>query len=355
MYNDRLLKSLAQQPVDRTPVWIMRQAGRYLPEYRKTRSKVKEFMDVCTNPSLALEVTMQPLARFPLDAAILFSDILTIPDAMGCGLYFEDGIGPKFRFPIQTRTAIDSLELPDPAALNYVSEAIELVCAELSNKIPLIGFSGSPWTLATYMIEGGTSKDHKKVRSFVYQDPEALEVLLEKLSIAVTDALNQQIRAGIQVVQIFDSWAGLLCPHLFKRLSLKYLRRIISGLELSPLGDRIPVIIFARGAGESLEELADIGGDCLGIDWSMDLGRCKKRVLGKVALQGNMDPLALNGTVECIQSEVKRICSLFKGQPGHIFNLGHGIEPDIDPDKVSVMIEAVERESRKILSFGQGQ
>ena len=350
MQNDLLLRSLARKPVDRTPVWIMRQAGRYLPEYRETRSRVESFMDVCTNPSLALEVTMQPLVRFRLDAAILFSDILTIPDAMGCGLYFEKGTGPKFHYPVQTRAAIDALRVPEIGALNYVSEAVIKICKELSNKIPLIGFSGSPWTLATYMIEGGSSKDHKGVRSFVYKDPESLKILLEKLTIAVTNALNEQIKAGARVVQVFDSWAGLLTPQSFSKFSLPYLRDIVSSLDLSPDGLRIPVIVFARGAGESLENLANIGCDCLGIDWTLDLDKCRDRLGGKVSLQGNMDPLVLCGSRACVEAEVKQVCLAYGPYPGHIFNLGHGIDPDINPDNVRSMIDAVERESREIFS-----
>lgn len=351
--NDRFLRALARQPVDQTPIWMMRQAGRYLPEYRQTRAQAGDFMALCTNPSLACEVTLQPLDRYPLDAAILFSDILTIPDAMGLGLYFEAGEGPRFQRPVRTRSAIDALPVPSMAdALDYVMQAVTTIRSALNGRVPLIGFSGSPWTLATYMIEGGGSKEYRYAKGLMYSDPDALHVLLSKLADAVTDYLNAQIAAGAQAVQIFDTWGGVLTAPAYDEFSLAYMARIVNGLTREADGRRVPVILFTKGGGAWLERMADTGCDALGLDWTVDLGACRQRVGDRVALQGNLDPSVLFGSDALIESEVHRLLTAFGPHCGHVFNLGHGINQHVEPSRAASMIEAVQRISRDIHAGG---
>ena len=340
--NDRFLRALARQPLDRTPVWMMRQAGRYLPEYRATRAQAGDFMSLCRNADLACEVTLQPLARYPLDAAILFSDILTIPDAMGLGLYFETGEGPKFRHVVRDRATVDALPaLTAETDLDYVMNAVSTIRRALNNDMPLIGFSGSPWTLATYMIEGGSSKDFPNAKAMLYSEPDTLHALLHKVALAVTDYLNAQIRAGAQVVQIFDTWGGALAHNAYETFSLHYMQMIVDGLIREHEGRRVPVILFTKGAGQWLETMADTGADALGLDWTTDLGQARQRVGHKVALQGNMDPAVLYSSPDSIRAEVKRILDSYGQGPGHIFNLGHGITPGVDPEHAKAFIDAV--------------
>ena len=340
--NDRLLRALAREPVDRTPVWMMRQAGRYLPEYRATREKAGSFMDLCRNAELACEVTLQPLERYPLDAAILFSDILTIPDAMGLGLHFVAGEGPKFRKTVRTEKEVADLPVPDAERdLDYVMRAVTTIRRALNGRVPLIGFSGSPWTLATYMVEGGPSKDFRHLKGMIYGRPELAHALLDKLARAVTDYLNAQIRAGAQAVQIFDTWGGALSDVAYREFSLAYMTRIVEGLIRDHEGRKVPVILFTKNGGLWLEPMADSGCDALGLDWTIDIGEARRRVGDRVALQGNMDPAVLYAPPAAIRAEVKRILTSFGDHPGHIFNLGHGITPEVDPEHARVFIEAV--------------
>ena len=340
--NDRFLKALLKQPVDTTPVWIMRQAGRYLPEYRATRAKAGSFMDLCENPELACEVTLQPLERYDLDAAILFSDILTIPDAMGIGLYFAEGEGPKFEHPLKNIADIQNLPIPDPEGeLRYVMDAVRTIRRELNGRVPLIGFSGSPWTLATYMVEGGTTKDFGKVKGMMFENPEAMHLLLGKLAQSVTSYLNAQIAAGAQAVMVFDTWGGVLSPEKYKEFSLAYMQKIVSGLTREADGRQVPVTLFTKGGGQWLELMADTGCDALGLDWTQDIGAARQRVGDKVALQGNMDPSVLYASADTIKKEVKKVISGFGKGAGHVFNLGHGIHQHIDPEKVTVLVDYV--------------
>ena len=342
--NDRFLKALMRQPVDRTPVWMMRQAGRYLPEYRATRAQAGDFMSLCKNTELACEVTLQPLERYELDAAILFSDILTIPDAMGLGLYFEEGEGPKFRKPVRTEADIEQLQVINTASdLSYVTDAVSMIRRELQGRVPLIGFSGSPWTLATYMIEGQSSRDFARAKTMLYTQPELMHQLLDKLALSLIDYLNAQIVAGAQVVQIFDTWGGALSHAAYQEFSLAYMQKIVSGLIKQADGRDVPVILFTKGGGLWLEAMADTGCHALGLDWTMDIGAAKKRVGDQVALQGNMDPAILRADPATIEREVQGILASFGAGNGHIFNLGHGITPDIDPQHAKVFIEAVHK------------
>lgn len=341
--NDRLLRALKRQPVDCTPIWLMRQAGRYLPEYRATRAKAGNFMKLCQTPELACEVTLQPLERFELDAAILFSDILTVPDAMGLGLYFSDGEGPLFQKPIKNLQDIQKLAIPDPEGeLKYVMDAVRLIRRELQGRVPLIGFSGSPWTLATYMIEGGTTKTFSKIKSFIYNEPAAAHQLLDILAKSLSAYLNAQIAAGAQAVMIFDTWGGVLTKKDYLAFSLTYMQQIVDTL---PKND-IPVILFTKGGGAWLEEMSLSGCSALGLDWQTGLGDAKKRVGNKVALQGNLDPALLYANPNKIRSEVADLLADFGYGSGHVFNLGHGIHPDIDPHHVKVLVEAVHEFSR---------
>ena len=340
--NDRFLRALLRQPVDRTPVWIMRQAGRYLPEYLKTRAEAGNFMNLCQTPELACEVTLQPLRRYPLDAAIIFSDILTIPDAMGLGLYFVTGEGPKFERPLSTVAEIENLPRPDISdTLGYVTDAVSLTRREIGGKVPLIGFSGSPWTLATYMIEGGSSKTFGKAKKLIYQDPAAAHLLLEKLADTVTDYLNAQIEAGAQAVQIFDTWGGALSHDAYREFSLGYMERIVAGLKRENEGRRVPVILFSKSCNTQLEAIADSGTDAMGVDWTVTLSEARRRVGDRVALQGNMDPSILLASPDVIRNEVRKTLESFGPGEGHDFNLGHGITPEVNPDHLAALLEAV--------------
>jgi len=340
--NDRLIRALFREPVDRTPLWIMRQAGRYLPEYRAVREKAGSFLDLCTNPELACEVTLQPLDRFDLDAAILFSDILTIPDAMGLGLYFVEGEGPRFEKPVRDARSIKALAAPDPTEdLAYVMEAVRLIRRELADRVPLIGFAGSPWTLATYMVEGGPTKNFSQIKGLMYTDPNALETLLATLSRAVTDYLNAQVAAGAQALMVFDTWGGVLSPEMYRRFSLAPMGEIVAGLTREHDGQRIPVILFTKGGGAWLENMAATGCDALGLDWTTPLGEARQRVGDRVALQGNLDPAVLYAPPERIRDAVADTLAAFGEGSGHVFNLGHGIHPDVDPDHVSALVAAV--------------
>jgi uroporphyrinogen decarboxylase len=344
--NDTYLRALLRQPTDRTPLWVMRQAGRYLPEYREIRARAGSFMNLCTNPELACEVTLQPLRRFRLDAAILFSDILTIPDAMGLGLYFAEGEGPKFEKVIKTAADVTMLSRPDPAkSLAYVMDAVALIRKNLAGEVPLIGFSGSPWTLATYMVEGGSSKSFAKIKRMIYADPETAHALLDKLAVAVTDYLNAQIESGAQAVQIFDTWGGVLAPDMFRSFSLQYLEKIVSGLHRSYDGKTVPVVLFCKGCNAHLEALADTGCDGLGVDWTMTLGEARVRVGDRVSLQGNLDPAIMLTRPDVIEAEVKSALDSFGKGNGHVFNLGHGITPDVDPQNMTVLCESVHTHS----------
>jgi uroporphyrinogen decarboxylase len=340
--NDRFLRALLRQPVDTTPVWIMRQAGRYLPEYRATRAKAGSFMDLCKNPELACEVTLQPLERFDLDAAILFSDILTVPDAMGLGLYFSEGEGPRFERPVRTEAAIQALSVPDPELeLGYVMDAVRTIRKALNNRVPLIGFSGSPWTLATYMVEGSSSKDYGKVKGLLYDNPKAMHLLLDKLAESVTSYLNAQIAAGAQAAMIFDTWGGTLTPSTYQEFSLRYMEKIVKNLTRTVDGETIPVILFTKGGMQWLETIATTGCDALGLDWTININEAHQRVGSKVALQGNMDPCVLYASPDTIRTQVKQIITDFPAPTGHVFNLGHGIHQHINPEHVKVLVDAV--------------
>lgn len=340
--NDRFLRALLRQPVDVTPVWMMRQAGRYLPEYRASRERAGDFMGLCTNPDMACEVTLQPLERYPLDAAILFSDILTIPDAMGLGLYFETGEGPKFKKPVRTEADIKALAVIKPEQdLPYVLNAVKTIRRELNGRVPLIGFSGSPWTLATYMIEGGSSRDFRRAKEMLYNQPELMHQLLSVLAQSIIAYLNGQIRAGAQAVQIFDTWGGALSHAAYQEFSLRYMQQIVAGLVPEHEGRRVPVILFTKGGGQWLELLANTGADCLGLDWTTDIGQARARVGKQVALQGNMDPGILYASPDRIRAEVGAILESYGQGAGHVFNLGHGITPEVDPSHAGAFIRAV--------------
>ncbi|MCE0493500.1 uroporphyrinogen decarboxylase [Vibrio salinus] len=346
--NDNYLRALLREPVDYTPVWMMRQAGRYLPEYRKTRSQAGDFMSLCRNPELASEVTLQPLKRFKLDAAILFSDILTVPDAMGLGLYFEAGEGPKFSHPVRTPADIKRIPIPDPEGeLRYVMDAVRQIRKDLNGEVPLIGFSGSPWTLATYMVEGGSSKAFTVIKKMMYSEPALLHTLLDKLADSVIDYLNGQIMAGAQSVMIFDTWGGVLTPRDYKDFSLHYMHKIVDGLIREHDSRTVPVTLFTKNGGMWLESIAATGCDAIGLDWTIDIEDAKSRVGDKVALQGNMDPSILYSSPERIRDEVARILSGFGyDKSGHVFNLGHGIHLDVPPENAGSFIDAVHDLSR---------
>ena len=342
LQNDRFLRALLREPVDVTPIWMMRQAGRYLPEYRRVRKQAGSFMDLCTSPELACEVTMQPVDRFPLDAAILFSDILTIPDAMGLGLYFAEGEGPRFGKPVRSAADVDALAVPDPEdELRYVIDAVRLIRRTLDNRIPLIGFSGSPWTLATYMVEGSSTKTYSKVKGMLYNEPQLMHRMLDTVARSVTSYLNAQIAAGAQAVMIFDTWGGVLTPPDYVEFSLNYMQQIVSGLTRESEGRKVPVILFTKGGCQWLEMMADTGCDALGIDWSTDLAAARKRVGDRVALQGNLDPAVLYASPEVIRDKVSDVLAAFGKGSGHVFNLGHGITPDVDPEHAGTLINAV--------------
>jgi uroporphyrinogen decarboxylase len=343
--NDRFLRALLREPVDCTPVWMMRQAGRYLPEYQATRAQAGDFLSLCKNTELACEVTLQPLRRYALDAAILFSDILTIPDAMGLGLYFEQGEGPKFRKTVRTEQDIAALPALQPEqSLDYVMNAVSAIRSALGGQVPLIGFSGSPWTLATYMVEGGSSREFRFTKAMMYESPELLHALLGKLAVAVTDYLNAQIRAGAQAVQIFDSWGGALAHREYVEFSLNYMQQIINGLIREHDGRTVPVILFTKGGGQWLPQMLATGADALGLDWTTNLATARQVVQGKVALQGNLDPNTLYGSPQRIRAAVKAMLAdaYADGVPtGYVANLGHGITQWVNPEHAGVFVEAV--------------
>ena len=346
--NDRYLKALLREPVDMTPVWMMRQAGRYLPEYKATRAQAGDFISLCRNADLACEVTLQPLRRYALDAAILFSDILTIPDAMGLGLSFGAGEGPKFAHPIEHKIQVDNLPIPDPEGeLQYVMNAVRTIRRELKGEVPLIGFSGSPWTLATYMVEGGSSKAFTKIKKMMYADPQLLHALLDKLADSVILYLNAQIKAGAQAVMVFDTWGGVLAHEEYKTFSLQYMQKIVEGLIRENEGRKVPITLFTKGGGLWLEAIADTGCDAVGLDWTVDIREAKKRVGHKVALQGNMDPSVLYAPAARIEQEVKNILAGFGEGSGHVFNLGHGIHQDVPTESPKVFVNAIHEFSKQ--------
>jgi len=346
--NDRFLRALLRQPVDSTPIWIMRQAGRYLPEYLEVRKKAGDFMTLCKTPELACEVTLQPLARFSLDAAILFSDILTIPDAMGLGLYFNEGEGPRFKNPVRNQSDIKNLSVPDPTIeLSYVMDAVRLIRRELDGKVPLIGFSGSPWTLATYMVEGGSTKTFSKIKGLMFEQPTLMHNLLDILAKSVTAYLNAQIAAGAQAVMVFDTWGGILSTRDYLDFSLAYMQAIVENLNRDYEGQKIPVILFTKEGNEWLENIANTGCDAVGLDWKLPIGMSRQRIGHKVALQGNMDPCVLYASPTRIREEVSTILASYGHGTGHIFNLGHGVHPTVNPDHVSVLVDAVHELSQQ--------
>ena len=345
--NDTFLRALLRQPTPYTPVWIMRQAGRYLPEYNETRRRAGSFLDLAKNPNYATEVTLQPLARFPLDAAILFSDILTIPDAMGLGLYFAEGEGPKFERPLREEREIRCLAVPDPSAhLRYVLDAVTQIRQALDGSVPLIGFSGSPYTLACYMVEGGASTDFRTIKSMLYERPDLLHHLLDVNTRAVTAYLNAQIEAGAQAVMIFDTWGGSLSAAAYREFSLTYLQRIVAGLTHERDGTRVPSIVFTKGGGLWLEDIAAIGCDAAGLDWTCDIGHARARVGALIALQGNLDPMVLFARPEQIRAQVTTVLASYGQGAGHVFNLGHGISQFTPPEHVGVLVNAVHDLSR---------
>jgi uroporphyrinogen decarboxylase len=340
--NDCFIRALLRQPVERTPVWMMRQAGRYLPEYRRVRERAGSFMKLCTTPELACEVTLQPLERFSLDAAILFSDILTIPDAMGLGLDFMEGEGPRFSNPIRNAADVHRLPVPDPESdLRYVMDAVRLIRTHLNGRVPLIGFSGSPWTLATYMVEGGSSREFRRTKGLMYEQPGLMHQLLDRLADSVALYLDAQIAAGVDAVMVFDTWGGILSPLQYEQFSLAYAKRALERIGRSVNGKKIPAILFTKGGGQWLEAMAEAGYDALGLDWTTDIGKARERVGHKVALQGNLDPQALYAPKEIIRTEVRHILERYGRGTGHVFNLGHGVWPDVNPEHVQAMVEAV--------------
>ncbi len=351
--NDRFLRALRREPVDMTPVWLMRQAGRYLPEYRATRKAAGSFLAMAKNPEIACEVTLQPLRRFPLDAAILFSDILTVPDAMGLGLYFVEGEGPKFERPVRDEAAIAKLAVPDmETELGYVMDAVRTIRRELDDSVPLIGFSGSPWTLACYMVEGGGSKDFGRIKAMAYSAPEQLHKLLDVVTDAVIAYLSAQRAAGAQALQVFDTWGGVLSPALYREFSLRYLQRIAKELKRGEGAERTPLILFGKGNGAYLDQLASSGAEGIGIDWTVSLEDAVWRTKGKVALQGNLDPCTLYANPEAIRAQVREALDSFShgnggSREGHVFNLGHGMSPDMDPEHVAVLVDEVHAYSRR--------
>ncbi|MGE3864268.1 MAG: uroporphyrinogen decarboxylase [Burkholderiaceae bacterium] len=346
--NDTFLRALRREPTDYTPIWLMRQAGRYLPEYNATRQRAGSFLALCKTPELACEVTLQPLQRYPLDAAILFSDILTIPDAMGLGLYFADGEGPRFERPVRDEAAVRQLSVPDPTAeLRYVLDGVSTIRAALGGRVPLIGFSGSPWTLACYMVEGGGSSDFRQIKSMLYRRPDLLRQMLDVNAQAVTAYLNAQIQAGAQAVMLFDSWGGVLSHAAYEEFSLAPMRQVLRGLK-RPRGE--PVIVFTKGGGLWLERIAASGCDAVGVDWTVDLADARARIGGRCAIQGNLDPMALMAAPATVQAEAIKVLDSF-GAPapgsGHVFNLGHGISQFTPPESVAALVEAVHRHSRQ--------
>jgi uroporphyrinogen decarboxylase len=342
LQNDLLLRALLREPTPRRPIWLMRQAGRYLPEYRATRARAGNFLAMCTNPEIACEVTLQPIDRYPLDAAILFSDILTIPHAMNLGLEFEAGEGPKFERPVRSAADIAKIGVPDPAReLKYVIDAVSLIRRELGGRVPLIGFAGSPWTVGTYMVEGGGSKTFGRIKRMMYEAPQDLHRLLALLAKATILYLNAQIAAGAQAVMLFDTWGGVLTPAQYAEFSLHYMAQIVDSLTRKSEGRRVPNIVFTKGGGAWLEKIAAIGCDAVGVDWTTDLGAARQAVGGRVALQGNLDPAALFASAETLRAQTLSVLDSFGPGAGHVFNLGHGITPDVDPERVAVLVDTV--------------
>jgi uroporphyrinogen decarboxylase len=350
LQNDTFLRALLRQPTEYTPVWLMRQAGRYLAEYRATRKQAGSFMGLATNPDLATEVTLQPIDRFGLDAAILFSDILTVPDAMGLGLSFAEGEGPKFARPLRDEQAVMALRAPDLSSLQYVFDAVTQIRRELHGRVPLIGFSGSPWTLACYMVEGGGSDDYRTIKTMLYNRPDLMRHILKTNADAVAAYLNAQIEAGAQAVMIFDSWGGALADGAYQEFSLSYMREVVAKLKRAHDGVQIPCIVFTKGGGLWLEEIAAIGADAVGLDWTVNLGRARARVADQVALQGNLDPMVLFAGAEQIRAEAGKALASFgrhSATSGHVFNLGHGISQFTPPESVAVLVDAVHEMSRQ--------
>jgi len=347
--NDRFLRALRREPTDTTPIWVMRQAGRYLPEYRATRARAGSFMGLAQNPEFACEVTLQPLERFELDAAILFSDILTIPDAMGLGLSFAAGEGPQFAHPLRDAAAIHKLAVPDmDGELRYVMDAVRLIRQELDGRVPLIGFSGSPWTLACYMVEGQGSKDFATLKAMCWNEPALAHRLLGTLAQAVAAYLIAQAHAGAQALMVFDTWGGLLGPAPFREFSLRYMQRVVEALKADAVAGTLPVILFSKGAGAHLAEMADTGCAALGVDWTIDLADARRAVAGKVALQGNLDPAILRARPDVIRREARAVLDSYGNHPGHVFNLGHGITPEVDPEHVKVLVDEVHAYGRTL-------
>ncbi|MGN6740849.1 uroporphyrinogen decarboxylase [Dyella sp.] len=347
--NDRFLRALRREPTDTTPIWVMRQAGRYLPEYRATRARAGSFMGLAQNPEFACEVTLQPLERFELDAAILFSDILTIPDAMGLGLSFAAGEGPQFAHPLRDAAAIQKLAVPDmDGELRYVMDAVRLIRRELDGRVPLIGFSGSPWTLACYMVEGQGSKDFATLKVMCWNEPALAHQLLDTLARAVAAYLIAQAHAGAQALMVFDTWGGLLGPVPFREFSLRYMQRVVEALKADAVAGTLPVILFSKGAGAHLAEMADTGCAALGVDWTIDLADARRAVAGKVALQGNLDPAILRASPDVIRREARAVLDSYGNHPGHVFNLGHGITPEVDPEHVKVLVDEVHAYGRTL-------
>jgi uroporphyrinogen decarboxylase len=353
LQNDTLIRALARQPTPYTPVWLMRQAGRYLPEYNEARRRAGSFLALCKTPSLATEVTLQPLERFPLDAAILFSDILTIPDAMGLGLYFVDGEGPRLERPLRDEASIAKLAVPDPAEdLRYVGDAVAEIRRALAGRVPLIGFAGSPYTLACYMVEGGASEDWRTVKGMLYQRPDLLHRLLEINARAVSALLNAQIEAGAQVAMIFDTWGGSLPAAAYREFSLAYIERVLSQLNRSAGDARVPVIVFTKGGAPWLEQIAATGCDCVGLDWGPDLGEARRRIGARVALQGNLDPMVLLTSPEAVRRETEKVLESYGNGAGHVFNLGHGVPQLAQPENVAALVAAVHELSPKFHRSG---
>lgn len=354
--NDLYLRTLRGEPVERTPIWVMRQAGRYLPEYRATRAKAGDFLTLCKTPDLACEVTMQPIDRFGLDAAILFSDILTIPDAMGLGLVLEEGVGPVFDRPIRSTADINALGIPDAETdLGYVMDAVRVIRKELDGRVPLIGFTGSPWTLASYMVEGRGSKEFRLIKGLMFEDPKSMHQLLTVVTDSVIEYLTAQVVAGAQSLMVFDTWGGILSTHDYKEFSLSYMQGIVTALKSNPVTASTPVVLFTKGSGAWLELMADTGCDGLGLDWTVDIADAKKRVGDRVVLQGNMDPVLMNTGTEQVINGAERVLSSYAqhvpGNRGHIFNLGHGIQPHADPENMRALVDTVKSFSPQFHSF----
>jgi uroporphyrinogen decarboxylase len=343
MKNDLLLRALLREPTPRRPIWLMRQAGRYLPEYRATRARAGGFLEMCTNPQIACEITLQPVDRYPLDAAILFSDILTIPHAMNLGLQFEAGEGPTFERPVRSAADVAKLGVPDPGTeLKYVMDAVALVRRELGGRVPLIGFAGSPWTVATYMVEGGGSKTFGHIKRMMYEAPHVLHRLLELLAKSTILYLNAQIAAGAQAVMLFDTWGGVLTPAQYEEFSLRYMAEVVDALTRKSAGRRVPNIVFTKGGGAWLAKISAIGCDAAGVDWTTDLAQAREAVGGRVALQGNLDPSALFAPPDVLRAETLRVLASYGAGPGHVFNLGHGITPEVEPERVALLVETVQ-------------